>query len=314
MNAKQAKLIKLTSLMNALGFQKVKDERGGQEHKYLSPFREEKEPSFNINIAKNAWFDFGAGEGGNTLDFAIRYLQSMGKPSHISDALSWLEEVTGQRGKSRRISQGVKPTSSFSQQAAQPHFLEEPSALEFISAQKITHSRILSYLTQERAISEIFVHQYLKEIRYKNKKTNKKYFAFGMQNRVGGWEIRSASDEYPFKSALNGRDLNYFSSDAVKNTISIYEGMIDFLSALTLNPKTLNTEDAIVLHSLSSFNQACHVIDVNDYRELKTYLDNDASGERYTQLFRDKYGERVFSMNASYKGCKDLNFYLVGMQ
>jgi DNA primase (bacterial type) len=311
MNAKQAKLIKLTSLMNSLGFQKIKEERGGQEYKYLSPFREEKEPSFNINIAKNAWFDFGAGEGGNTLDFAIKYLQNRGKPSQISDALSWLENISGQYRKNPITrSHSKTDLSSFSKQAAQPHFLEESSELEFISAKKISHSRILSYLTKERAISEDLIHPYLKEIRYKNRKTDKVFFAFGMQNRAGGWEIRSASDEYPFKSALNGRDITYFNKN--RSTVIVFEGMIDFLSALALDFKSLNNKDAVILHSLSSFSQACEVIDQHNYSEVKTYLDNDESGERYTQLFKDEYGDRLIPMNTTYEGHKDINNYLVG--
>src|SRR5450755_4481401 len=45
----------------------------GQDHWYLSPFRNEKTPSFKVNRRKNLWFDFGEGIGGTIIDFGIRY-------------------------------------------------------------------------------------------------------------------------------------------------------------------------------------------------------------------------------------------------
>ena len=40
---------------------------------YLSPLRDEKAPSFKVNRKLNAWYDFGIGQGGNIIDFAILY-------------------------------------------------------------------------------------------------------------------------------------------------------------------------------------------------------------------------------------------------
>ena len=40
---------------------------------YKSPLRNEKTPSFKVNRKLNVWYDHGTGEGGNLIDFGIRY-------------------------------------------------------------------------------------------------------------------------------------------------------------------------------------------------------------------------------------------------
>ena len=40
---------------------------------YLSPLREEKQASFNVNRKLNAWCDYRLGKGGNIIDFGIQY-------------------------------------------------------------------------------------------------------------------------------------------------------------------------------------------------------------------------------------------------
>jgi hypothetical protein len=43
----------------------------GKEWLYHAPNREDKNPSFAINIEKNIWHDWGTGEGGNVFDLYI---------------------------------------------------------------------------------------------------------------------------------------------------------------------------------------------------------------------------------------------------
>jgi hypothetical protein len=42
-------------------------------YKFLSPFRSEKTPSFAVYPDSNTWFDFGTGEGGDVINFLMRY-------------------------------------------------------------------------------------------------------------------------------------------------------------------------------------------------------------------------------------------------
>jgi len=51
---------------------RVKLKRSGREWRGLSPFHQEKTPSFFVNDQKQAWFDFSAGLNGNIFDFVMR--------------------------------------------------------------------------------------------------------------------------------------------------------------------------------------------------------------------------------------------------
>jgi hypothetical protein len=50
---------------------RVKLKKVGREWKGLSPFREEKAPSFFVNDEKRLWFDFATGRNGNIFDFVM---------------------------------------------------------------------------------------------------------------------------------------------------------------------------------------------------------------------------------------------------
>src|SRR5689334_20879985 len=51
---------------------RVKLKRSGREWKGLSPFQQEKTPSFFVNDQKQAWFDFSSGLNGNIFDFVMK--------------------------------------------------------------------------------------------------------------------------------------------------------------------------------------------------------------------------------------------------
>ncbi len=51
---------------------RVKLKKAGREWKGLSPFQQEKTPSFFVNDQKQAWFDFSSGKNGNIFDFLIQ--------------------------------------------------------------------------------------------------------------------------------------------------------------------------------------------------------------------------------------------------
>src|SRR5215472_5973726 len=51
---------------------RVKLKKAGREWRGLSPFHQEKTPSFFVNDQKQAWFDFSAGMNGNIFDFVMK--------------------------------------------------------------------------------------------------------------------------------------------------------------------------------------------------------------------------------------------------
>src|SRR5580693_4180041 len=51
---------------------RVKLKKAGRECRGLSPFQQEKTPSFFVNDQKQAWFDFSSGKNGNIFDFLVQ--------------------------------------------------------------------------------------------------------------------------------------------------------------------------------------------------------------------------------------------------
>src|SRR6202008_542710 len=51
---------------------RVKLKKAGREWRGLSPFQQEKTPSFFVKDQKQAWFDFSSGMNGNIFDFVMK--------------------------------------------------------------------------------------------------------------------------------------------------------------------------------------------------------------------------------------------------
>src|SRR5689334_12530921 len=71
MTIKEAKNLDMVEYLSRLGYEPEKI--SGHHYWYLSPLRNEKTPSFKINIKLNRWYDFGEGQGGNLVDFGLLY-------------------------------------------------------------------------------------------------------------------------------------------------------------------------------------------------------------------------------------------------
>lgn len=301
MNTKQANALLLTDIMDSLGHKVYQTHKGGAELAYLSPFREEAKPSFYVNARKNAWYDHGLGEGTySVVDFAIQYLASRGKTSSVSDALAWLDNL------------GVAPLS----QSQKSLFLSESKEseneadirnLQFIRATPIKHNAIFQYL-QNRGIGSDLVSKYLLEIQYRNLKNDKVYFGFGMKNQSDGYEVRSAMDSPAFKSALIERNITIIAGEVRKEpAINVFEGMTDFLSLLALYDSSALRNDAIIMHSLSSYKNTMDYLGTMEYTQINLWLDNDISGIKMKARFEESFGDIVVDQSFRYLKYNDIN-------
>lgn len=311
MNTEQAKHLSIPDLLEKLGFQPVKETKGGREFWYVSPFREEKAPSFHTSLGRTGiwiWKDFGD-IGGNVLDFVMRYKNY----SQIREALAFLDEIY-QPNLFTSATPQPKPTPppsfSFHQQDHREAVenISESSILVYLDSHPIDSQAILNYLTRERHIPVGLIHRYLKEVHYRNTATGKAYFAFGMLNQSGGYEIRVASSRYSFKSALKARDISIVSgADPARGEVCIFEGMLDFLSLLAMQGREHLDGDAIIMHSLSSYRRAADAVEAGGYGCVKTYLDNNRPGQEGTARFKAEFGARVFPQSDNFAPHTDLN-------
>lgn len=312
MNAEQAKKISLPDLMAKLGHEPVKVLKGGNEIWYVSPFRTEKEASFHTSFlgGKWIWNDFGD-TGGTVIDFAIRYNGF----HQVRDALTWLAEVSrGNLAKLPRSRVGEASNQNepdlFSQPQSKPpaSLAVEDRQLRFIEALPLTNPLILEYLARERRIPEEIARHYLCEVRYRNAANGKDYFAFGMKNESGGYEIRVASSKYSFKSALIARDITLIQgASPERGVVNIFEGMTDFLSLLVMMNTGNLSGDSIIMHSLSSYQRAADVIRNRQYTVINTFLDNNRPGQEGTERFKADFTGRVAPQSHIFAPYADLN-------
>lgn len=161
------------SILKSLGY-KAKKNRGN-DRTFLSPLRNEKTPSFNVNIKTNEWFDFGTGEGGSPVDFAIAYLKSKAKDHNVTDALRWIDNMQG------------FPTIMNFQDKELKHSLPAFKLKKLSKLQNPTFKPFLAL----RGIPFAIAKAYLKEAFIHHLEKKKDFYAIELENENGGYEIRT---------------------------------------------------------------------------------------------------------------------------
>ena len=64
----------IADFLARLGHEPVR--RSGNELWYIAPYRGERTPSFRVNVAKQLWYDFGLGKGGDIFTLAGEFIGS----------------------------------------------------------------------------------------------------------------------------------------------------------------------------------------------------------------------------------------------
>jgi hypothetical protein len=171
----------------------------------------------------------------------------------------------------------------------------------------LVHKALIQYL-ESRGIGFELGKQYLEEVHVANSEIQKGYFALGFQNEDGGYEVRN---QY-FKGSVSPKTLTFIRGSKPKpESIHMFEGYIDFLSAVSQLKNKKLTGDSIVLNSLSSLQSAWPYIKNYGYRTLYSWLDNDPSGKRATNILSEfvdsEDGLIHVPMNRVYQSHKDVN-------
>jgi hypothetical protein len=299
MNSYEAKKLNLPEIMSRMGYEPIDVKKGGNEYWYHSPFRVEKNASFHTSHlgGKWIWNDFGD-SGGTVIDFIMRHQHCYS----VSDALKYLDGLQGKASVSLQ-----SKSSFFQQQTASRSEAENFRELEFLSAKPIQSRVIIDYLTNTRKLDEIVVRNFLEEVRYKNLKTGKEFFAFGIQNQSGGYEIRVASDKYTFKSSLIEKDISLIKGFKTNGVVNVFEGMTDFLSLLTMMRTDSLHGDSVLMHSVSSYNRTLNLIREGAYQKINLFLDNDKSGMKTVARFQDELGDVMENQSEMFLPFGDLN-------
>ncbi|MFN8343503.1 MAG: toprim domain-containing protein [Spirosomataceae bacterium] len=260
---------------------------------YLSPLRQEKTASFQVDVKTNLWYDFGEGIGGDLVHFVCAYLKSNRQDYTVSDALRWIKNMAGSSYEMAPIY--VDETR------------EHDTSLLLKTKKPIQHLGLVNYL-KKRGIPLELAQRHLKELHVQNKNTQKSFFALGFENEDGGFELRNPF----FKGCLRPKSITFIRGTTPKpNSIHLFEGFMDYLSAITQANGDGFKGDAIVLNSLSCLKQALPYLQNYGYRLAYSWMDNDAAGEKATatlsDFFKTQEGLTHQPMNKLYAPHKDVN-------
>lgn len=276
MDARQMREIPIADFLSAMGIHPTKQK--GNALWYSAPYRMERTPSFKVDIAKNVWFDFGTGNGGDIFDLAGAFIGS-------EDFLLRAAFIARN---------GAYPLPIIEH----PQRNEEKEPIfEDIWVRPLQDSKLLGYL-RERGIFADTVITNCEEVRYRVH--GKRYYAIGFRNNAGGLELRNRF----FKGCIPPKDISLKCNSS--DVCSVFEGFMDYLSAMQMG---IIASDWLVLNSVSNVEKALKVLGV--YRRIECYLDNDDAGRRTLEKLRADFGEKVIDRSSLYADHKDLNEFLL---
>ena len=276
MNSTQAKKIQISEYLG-ISTEKI-------EIMIKSPFNpSEKTASFKINTYKNIWYDHAQGVGGGIIDLVM-----MLNDCNFTNALSILSNSDN------KTLQEHRPIQSDSNNIS-------TSEIELKKVQSLQNKALIEYI-EKRGINKDVAKKYLCEIYYQN--NSKKYFALGFKNNSDNYELRNTY----FKGCIGSKDITTIKG-IDNNKLSVFEGFLDFLSALTYYKKEEFKSDVVVLNSVANKKKMNDVLDSNRYSKIYLFLDNDKAGRTTKKEFYNKNNNCIDCSNI-YKNYKDFNDFI----
>ena len=279
MNCTQAKQIPIIGFLASQGLYPV-ETRNGQAV-YHSPFKEDKIPSLYVDYKKydlQVWKDFSTGAAGNILDLVMKMYHV-----DIPGALIILQkpEIT------------KTDFSFFSQQE------DNSSNIEIKHLQPLQNAALVQYLNS-RKISQSKAANYVQEAYYKV--NDKQYFALAFKNDKEGFELRN---KY-FKGSSSPKAITTIPGSC--KAVNIFEGFIDFLSALEYYKTNKSVNTCIILNSVSNLQTIISALE--QYQHINLYLDQDNAGNEATDAIKSRYPKAKDYSKIIYPDHKDFNEFL----
>ena len=254
---------------------------------YNSPLRNDPTPSFSVSLTKNTFYDLGNdSDKGNIIELVMR-MERMGfvEACQYLDSQDLMKENENQKITSFSLSQNPN---------------NETKNYQITAVKDLQHYALIRYV-ESRKISFKNAFKYLNEIHYANAKG--KFFGVGYQTDNGSYVVRSEIMKKPINLGKAG--IKTFVIDGSKS-VSIFEGMFDFLSCIE-HYKRLPRCTAIILNSVSNLSKAMPLLERAE--TIYSYLDNDDAGQKATQKMID-VGLNVLDQSKIYGLYKDFNEYL----
>ncbi|HVU57731.1 MAG TPA: toprim domain-containing protein [Puia sp.] len=280
-SCREAKQQDLVAYLERLGHlpKRVK----GDDYWYLSPLREESDPSFKVNKKFNIWYDHGLGKGGNLIDFGVLYYGCT-----VKELLQRLDNHSSFQ----------QPPSGSSVHPTQKSVAKEESKISILSATEINSPLLIEYLNT-RKISLDIARKYCRQVAFQL--YGKQITAIGFPNRSGGYELRNGN----FKGSSSPKDITYI--DNGQPSVAVFEGFFSYLSFHQLTQQQPTATNMLVLNSLAFLEKSRSLME--QHQAINLYLDRDRSGQQLTEKAL-QWDRRYIDQRALYCGHKDLNEWL----
>lgn len=286
MNSEQAKnSININEYLINIGIKPVSQNRN--HLRYLSPFRKERTASFDVDHIKNTFIDWGTGQTGTIIDLVMILSNT-----DVSGALEILSKY--------RPEEPLKDIFSFSP-ANKTIEKEQPKNLKILTVSPVRKLFLLEYL-ENRQISRKTTRFYLHQITY-TIGSSKPWQALGFKNDRNGYELRN--------KYFKGCTSKYFTTiqGRFNDQLNIFEGFMDFLSAIELGKINVPKFDCLILNSVALKEKTIEL--VSKYQRLNLFLDNDRAGAQTAKYFKSIHTNIIDYSNIYYPEQKDLNDFLI---
>ncbi len=294
------KQISLLAIMAKLGHTPVGC-AAGENYYYVSPFRQEKTASFVVCAPKNVWADFGEAP-------------EPGQKAAGGDVLKLIMKLTGfDLPRARLVLRAWASDLATPAELALPAapvgetYVTGKTTFTDVRVEELSWKPLIEYL-QSRGINWSLVQQsqrtkaHLQQIFYRTSTSprEKPYFGLGWKTSAG-WEVRSKN----FQGVIGGKGLTWLPGR--EPGVILFEGFLDYLSALTHFKQSYFTQTVLVLNSASLITEA--LPQLLEAPVIHWFGDNDAAGERALHLLRQVMPGKVKTTEL-YRGYKDFNDFL----
>lgn len=284
--------VPIVSVLAALG---KRTDRPAGNGPFYSPLREEKHPSFQINMRDNVWTDWGTGEKGGVVDLVCR-LRGCSRYEAMDFLASLLPYVTEEKASAHLPGPG------------------RSSSITVESSGPICSTALLTY-SRTRGIDDSLTKRFCEEVRFHFNATGHRFFSLGFRNNMGGYALRNGLSGVVSKISSMPNGVTTFKAGLVRSEnpssskVMVLEGFMDFLSLLQMHgdPQC----DVCVLNSGANIRNAIGYI--SSHEDVSLLLDNDVAGDAYTdKVIASCPGSRCMDCRPSYSDYNDLNDLLLG--
>ena len=271
---------------------------------YFSPFREESNPSFHLDEAKNSWYDYGTGEGGSLFDFVCKFAGCT-----KGEVYDWLASF-----------RNMVPECEYRSIVAP--ILEKSHNTGRIVIDSASHSfsrhKLIEYAAS-RAVSKEVLERYCEEVVYHvDTAPERQFYAIGFKNNSGGYVLRSSISKRCSSSDITTLGPDGQMTDKVtSNKVLVFEGFMDFLSWITDVKQETPQYDCCILNSVTNISKALPWIIAHSH--VAAFMDNDPAGKETLQKIMESVPDIastdvcVYDMSKLYQEYNDLNDKLSGV-